>query len=78
MNDFFRGFKEGQKAFGETIITLVNFVLLSLVYFVGVGLTSIALKLFNYKFLNTQIEAYTPSYWEDTDKDIEGGRYKQF
>ena len=42
---FFKGFRDGQKVFGESIVIIVNSFLLSLVYFFGIGMTSIIGKI---------------------------------
>ena len=39
--EFFKGLKKGQKKFGENIAGIVNSILLTFVYFIGIGLTSI-------------------------------------
>jgi len=61
--NFFSGVKEGMEMFGKNISIIINSVLLSLVYFIGVGITSISAKLFNKKFLEMKIEANKESYW---------------
>ena len=63
-SEFVKGLKEGQKEFGETISTIINTVLLSFVYIIGVGLTSIFAKLCGKKFLNMKFEK-KDSYWTD-------------
>ena len=77
---FFSEFKEGQKSFGETIAILVNSLLLSLVYFIGVGGTSIIAKIFGKHFLDLKINKQNKSYWEDLNLDKESleESYKQF
>ena len=65
IKEFIGGFIEGQKLFGEDIGTLVNSVLLSFVYFVGVGLTSIFMKLFGKKFLDLKTDKNSKTYWVD-------------
>lgn len=62
---FFRGFKKGTKDFGDNIVLIVNVILLSVVYFIGVGLTSILAKLFRKKFLETKISKERKTYWSD-------------
>lgn len=76
---FIDGFKEGQKIFGETIAIIVNSILLGLVYFFGVGLTSIVSKIFGRKFLDLKPEN-KETYWEDLnlDKKKMEEYYKQF
>ena len=63
MKNFIEGFWAGMKRYGENITTLVNFILLVLVYFLGVGPPSIVAKLSGKKFLETGIK--DGSYWSD-------------
>ena len=65
MKGFFKGFKEGMKDFGEHIAIIVNTILLSVVYFVGIGLTSLVAKILRKKFLETHISKTSSSYWSD-------------
>ena len=73
-------FKEGQKMFGEDIATIINTVLLSFVYVVGVGVTSIFAMIFNKKFLDEKIEKEKLSYWIDYNLTIKNKEeyYRQF
>lgn len=78
--NFFSGFKKGQKEFGSTISSIVNTILLSLVYFIGVGLTSVFAKISNKDFLSLKKEKTADTYWEDlnlTKKTLEE-YYHQF
>ena len=59
------GIKKGQKEFGEDIGTLVNSILLSVVYLLGVGLTSIIAKVVRKRFLNLRLDKSAKTYWED-------------
>ena len=75
---FFKGFQKGIKNFSDNISTIINFLLLSIVYFTGVGLTSITAKIFCKHFLNTKKKE--DSYWHNLDlkkKQIEE-YYRQF
>ena len=77
MKDFIAGFKSGFKQFGHNISLIVNSVLLSFVYFVGVGLTSIISKIMKKHFLDLKRKK---SYWLDwnlSKKDMEE-YYRQF
>jgi|TARA_B100001964_G_C14201268_1_gene585927 hypothetical protein len=65
LNQFFSGFGKGSKMFGHNISVIINSVLLSLVYLIGVGLTSIIAKLFNKKFLDMRISKKKESYWTE-------------
>jgi len=62
--EFITGFKKGQKFFGEAIATLINSILLTIVYFLGFGLTSIFAKIFGKHFLELKINKNINSYWE--------------
>ena len=48
-------FKKGMGDFSENISIIVNSILLSLIYFVGVGLTAILAKVVKKSFLDTKI-----------------------
>jgi len=78
--EIFSKFKEGQKMFGEDIATIINTVLLSFVYVVGVGVTSIFAMIFNKKFLDEKIEKEKLSYWIDYNLTIKNKEeyYRQF
>ena len=60
---FFKGCKNGITNFGHTISTLVNSVLLTIVYFVGVGITAIFAKLLGKHFLQRRLLRKRKSYW---------------
>ncbi|MAG47621.1 hypothetical protein CL617_03370 [archaeon] len=62
MKLFLKGFKKGMRDFGENISTVVNSILLSFVYLIGVGVTSFIAKRFNKKFLDFKKEE-NDSYW---------------
>lgn len=63
LKQFLVGFKFGFKNFSHSISSVVNLILLSVVYFIGVGLTLIMAKLFKKKFLDTSIEKKYKTYW---------------
>jgi hypothetical protein len=67
MNGFFSGMKAGFKEFGDNITCLVNSVLLCLVYFIGVGPTSLFARLSGKTFIETKINKKTKTYWSDLD-----------
>lgn len=79
MKSFFKGLKEGHKYFGEVIATLINTVLLTIVYIFGVGITSIIAKIFRKSFLDTNMNN-KETYWEDLnlEKKEKEEYYKQF
>ena len=71
MKIFFKGYKEGMKEFGETISIVVNSILLSVVYILGVGITKIFSKIKNKEFLELK-KFY---FWK---YDIFGGIFENF
>ena len=78
MKNLLIGFKKGVKGFGQNISMLVNTILLSVVYFIGVGLTFIFAKIFRKHFLELKLKK--DSYWSDLNlskKKIEE-YYRQF
>ena len=77
---FLKGIKKGQREFGESISALINLVLLSLVYLIGVGITSIIAKISKKHFLDLKIEKSRESYWEELNLSKEGIEryYRQF
>ena len=78
LKEFFKGIKRGQKLFGEEIASIINFILLTLVYILGIGLTSIFAKVFRKKFLNPENQEDT--YWLDLNlgKKQKEEYYRQF
>lgn len=64
MRAFFSGFKEGFQEFGHNLNTLINTVLLTVVYIIGVGLTSVAARLFGKRFLVTE-PSDDETYWQE-------------
>lgn len=67
LKSLFKGFRKGQKLFGDTMLALPISIVLTFVYFVGVGLTSIIAKIFNKHFLDTKLDDRRRTYWEDLD-----------
>lgn len=63
--NFLKGFNEGRKLFNEVISMLINAILLTLVYFLGVGLTYIFAKVIRKRFLDLGIDNETLTYWEE-------------
>ncbi|MFH1358686.1 MAG: hypothetical protein ABIH37_02260 [archaeon] len=80
MKRFFKGFMKGQKAFGNAIALLINTVLLTIVYFIGVGLTSIFARAFHKEFLDEEIKKQDESYWTELNLTKKQRRdyYRQF
>ncbi len=77
-NLFVKGFKTGFRTFGYKVTNVINFILLSIVYFVGVGATSLAAKATKKKFLELKQEGKT--YWKERNlgKQPLENYYKQF
>ncbi|MBS3083554.1 hypothetical protein J4423_02010 [Candidatus Pacearchaeota archaeon] len=73
-------FHQGQKMFGEDIARLVNSVLLTVVYFIGVGITWILTCFNKEEILELKINPGAGTYWKDinlTTKPIKE-YYRQF
>lgn len=62
-NLFVKGFKTGFKNFGYKVTNIVNFILILIVYAIGVGTTSIIAKLSGKKFLELKPKGKT--YWKE-------------
>jgi len=80
IKEFIKGLKEGQRGFGESIASLINSILLSLVYIFGIGMTSIIAKIFGKRFLDLKVDEKADTYWIDLNlekKPIEE-YYRQF
>ena len=76
---FLIGFKEGMKNFGQGIALIINTILLTFVYLVGVGLTSIVAKISRKHFLEMNLSK-NGTYWSDLNlkkKSIDK-YYRQF
>lgn len=77
---FFAGMKEGMSEFGLNIATIINCVLLSIVYIIGVGITSLVAKMTGKHFLKKVTSRKAKTYWEDlnlTKEDMDH-YYRQF
>ena len=61
----FNDIKQGQKMFGEDVSSVINFILLSGIYLVSIGLTSIFAKISGKHFLELDINKNRESYWSD-------------
>lgn len=62
---FYRGCKEGLHLFGANLSLLINTLLLSFVYVIGVGLASLLGRRANKGFLDIRISAKEKTYWQD-------------
>ncbi|MBW6442528.1 hypothetical protein K0A97_01950 [Patescibacteria group bacterium] len=78
IKQFFNELTEGSKMFGELISEVVNLVLLSFVYFIGVGLTSIFAKISGKRFIDDKTTK--ESYWEELNLTTQPLKeyYRQF
>jgi hypothetical protein len=77
---FFTGLKAGMKSFGTCVSTLVNTILLCIVYILGVGVTAIIAKISRKRFLDMDIAKNIKSHWKElnlTKKNI-NEYYRQF
>ena len=77
---FFIGLKQGFQDFGHFVTTIINSILLTVVYFIAVGLTSIIAKIFKKEFLDIKKKKNVSSYWKDLDlkKKPTKEYYRQF
>jgi hypothetical protein len=78
LKQVFDEFMEGSRMFGELISTVINSLLLSFVYLIGVGLTSIFALVFGKKFIDEK--SLKDSYWEKLNLTTQPFKeyYKQF
>ena len=78
IKQMFDEFMEGSKLFGELISAIVNLLLLSFVYFIGVGLTSIFARILGKKFIDDKITK--DSHWEELNLTTQSFKeyYRQF
>ena len=74
---FFIGFKNGMNLFAESIAVIINSLLLCLVYFFGVGFTSIFAKLTGKHFFDLKISKSKKTYWSNVKINIKN-HYRQF
>lgn len=62
----------------NAIISAINTVLLSIVYFLGIGFVSIIAKIFRKKFLDLTVDKAKKTYWNDVEKKSLEDYYRQF
>ena len=77
---FIKGLKKGMENFGFNITLIINTILLTFVYVIGIGVTSIIAKIFRKHFLELKVSKDKVSYWQDLNlkkKPIEE-YYRQF
>jgi hypothetical protein len=80
IRDFSLGFKKGIHNFGCNITTIVNSILLTAVYVIGIGLTSLVAKILKKHFLDMKLSEKRETYWADLDLNKESidEYYRQF
>jgi len=78
IKQMFDEFMGGSKMFGELMSAIVNLLLLSFVYFIGFGLTSIFAKISGKRFIDDL--ANKESYWEELNLTTQSFKeyYRQF
>jgi len=78
--EFCCGFQKGFKDFGENIAIILNSLLLSIIYLIGVGLTSFFAKLAGKNFLDLKVSKKRKSYWKipNLKKESLKTYYRQF
>lgn len=52
----------------EIIVSVINFILLSIVYCIGIGFTALFAKILKKKFLETDKRIEQKTYWKDVRK----------
>ena len=72
LRQFFFGFREGLKSFGENVSVIVNSFLLSMVYIFGAGITAVFARLVGKRFLDMDVSKGRDTYWAD----VRGGEKK--
>ena len=71
-----KGFGKGMKEFGENMTAIVNSFLLSIVYFIGVGVTSLFARIKRKRFLKTEIAKEKETYWQDLN--LKKKKFKEY
>jgi len=79
-SQLFHGLKKGMKDFGSCISTLINSILLTAVYLIGVGLTATVAKLKRKHFLDMELDKKSKTYWSELNlkKKPVDDYYRQF
>ena len=62
---FLRGFHRGIKDFSSSMSIIINIILLTVVYLIGIGVTSLFAKLVRKHFLDLKIKKEAHTYWSD-------------
>jgi hypothetical protein len=67
LKQIFDEFHRGQKTFGDDIARLINVVLLSFVYFIGVGISWAITRFSEKELLDLKLNPKSKTYWEKLD-----------
>lgn len=67
--ELIKGFKDGFKRYNTVMYSIINFVLVSIIYFFGVGLSKLIVKLLKIKLLNQ--DTNKNSSWEKISYEFE-------
>ena len=80
VRSFWKGFKKGSTEFSQGVAKIVNNVLLTFAYVIGVGLTVLIAKRKQKSFLDLSLDKEKSSYWEEYNLKTEPKEsyYKQF
>jgi hypothetical protein len=72
LRSFFDGFVKGYKDFSNILVGGVNLVLLSVVYYLGIGVGLVMAKAMGKHFFDWKVEKSLSTYWvERNDKEPE-------
>jgi hypothetical protein len=76
----FSEIKKGFEIYGKTIATVINSILLTLVYILGIGITSILAKITGKNFLEIEVNRTQKTYWSKLNlgKEELSSYYRQF
>lgn len=77
---FLKGFQQGIIRGGQNISIIINTILLSFIYFMGIGTIFIIAKFKNKSFLDLELSEKGDSYWSKLSVKSKGieDYYKQF
>jgi membrane protein DedA with SNARE-associated domain len=65
MQKFFQGFRRGFASYSHDLAGIISVLLLTLAYFIGVGLASMFSRIFGKHFLKTKRSKQSRTYWKD-------------
>lgn len=65
LSDFKIGVLDGFKEFGEIFPSILNFIILTVIYFVGIGFSSVLKLVLRKEFMELKTDKKKKSYWED-------------